>query len=252
MNRSLHSPYLSLWNSSVQRIRPRRSPLTTDILPRPTDVRYNFTDNPLVVTTALAHSLWSYILRPGVDSAIDATCGNGNDSLAMAKLLFSDPTIAESHSELVAVDVHEEAIENTRCMLSTFLDSSAMDGRVRLCRQSHAPLPLPRITNSIGLVAYNLGYFRSAKNPAKDVQTETESTLLSLNDAVRAIRVGGLISVITYPMSNSEEAAAVKDFLRGLPGASLKSKQPSGALWRVYEHRGVETAPILWTATRLQ
>lgn len=33
---------------------------------------------------ALAHSIWGQVLRPG-GVAVDATCGNGHDSLVLAK-----------------------------------------------------------------------------------------------------------------------------------------------------------------------
>jgi hypothetical protein len=38
--------------------------------------KLNYRGNPAITNTALAQSLWSSILRPHVDTAIDATCGN--------------------------------------------------------------------------------------------------------------------------------------------------------------------------------
>ena len=46
--------------------------------------------NPAINPTALAHHMWSHALRPNIDTAIDATCGNGNDSVAIASMLFND------------------------------------------------------------------------------------------------------------------------------------------------------------------
>eukprot|EP00984_Skeletonema_dohrnii_P034806 scaffold33700_cov127-Skeletonema_dohrnii-CCMP3373.AAC.1 len=44
--------------------------------------------NPSVTPTALAHSLWAKTILSHQDTVIDATCGNGKDCLALAKMLF--------------------------------------------------------------------------------------------------------------------------------------------------------------------
>ena len=47
-----------------------------------------YLSNPNVTPTALAHSLWRETIIPGVDTVIDATCGNGKDSVALSEMLF--------------------------------------------------------------------------------------------------------------------------------------------------------------------
>jgi len=55
----------------------------------------SYLENPSVTPTALAHSLWSQVVNPYIDTVIDATCGNGKDTLVLANILF--PSLNETH-----------------------------------------------------------------------------------------------------------------------------------------------------------
>ena len=198
-----------------------------DILPRPTNTGSLYGYNPTLSTTALAHSLWSYILRPHLDTAIDATAGNGQDSFALAQMLF--PTSAQqeptSRSELVCVDIQAQACDNTRQQLAPFLQENNRH-KIHIVHASHAPLPLPDDTSSVALVVYNLGFLPSTgskpdPNSSDDNEnsvptTTTDTTLESLADAALLLRVGGMLSITTYPKTNAQEDATVRAFLTGL------------------------------------
>ena len=58
----------------------------------------------------LAHQFWTDLIKPN-EIAIDATCGNGHDSLILAKLT----------TNLYLFDIQEHAIENTRVLLQNNL-----------------------------------------------------------------------------------------------------------------------------------
>ena len=248
----------------------------SEVLPRPTNVDNHFSKNPCVTTTALAHSLWSYVLRPGIDSAIDATAGNGHDTVVMAKMLFGHTEVAENNgSEIVAIDLQPLAIERTKQALEKVIASEIIDHNIHFHVGSHAPLPLPSDSGSVALVAYNLGYLPSTGTRDGDaIMTNTSETLASLADAASIVRVGGLISVMTYPRSNPEEATAVRSFLQGLGSFSSSSKAPvdlcvdhdriqnaldevlvarPSSKWRGNEHQklGWKDSPILYTVARL-
>ena len=234
----------------------------------------NYGDHPAITSTALAHALWDYILQPGVDSAIDATCGNGHDAVALARRLFPEGTSASGNSELVCVDVLPEACDTTRRRLSEAVPQAS----VTIHCGSHTPLPLPQSTGSIALVAYNLGFLPQS---SKAQLTQVESTMASLADAATVLRVGGLLSVLTYPRSNPDEDESVRALFRGLALYSSRTldwrdvvgetkqelqeqlrvtlnyiyEQNGGKqTWRVYEHHkiGWEQAPILITAMRIK
>ena len=293
-------------------------------------VHLNYGNNPTIALTALAHSLWDAILRPGVDSAIDATAGNGVDSLAIAKKLFTEPSaqkdnfvqsnnqnnqqdrqpllsLSKLQSELVCVDIQQHACDKTRERLQRFfqhydnvnhdeadsVSQKLLENHVHICCGSHESLPLPTKSSSpIALVVYNLGFLPSSTKPETapaTVTTQTDSTIASLATACQILRVGGMLSIMTYPKTNRSEDAAVHVFVEGLalfssltqdwktfvlnhpdPNLTQESRQyiydaldrvwkhggssKKNQTWRVHEHRklGWIDAPILLTATRIK
>jgi Putative rRNA methylase len=260
------------------------SSVIDEILPRPSNTTNLYGRNPTVTATALAHSLWSYVLLPGVDTVIDATAGNGGDALVLAKLLFSEGNRSLSQSKLICVDIDPKACDATRQRLSGVFPD-LMDRCIHVLPVSHDPLPLSYVevsAESIGLIAYNLGYLPHAE---ETIMTRTESTLSSLVQAATLLRVGGMISVMTYPASNKKEDSVVRAFVTGLALLSSRTvdwsthtyletdshwnqrildqlhqviqhyeyggQQP--VKWRVHENKklGWVDAPTLFTATRI-
>ena len=59
----------------------------------------------------LAHTYWKRILNPG-DCAIDATCGNGYDTLFIAQSVLRDDI-----GKVIAIDKQSQAIESARLLL---------------------------------------------------------------------------------------------------------------------------------------
>ncbi len=192
--------------------------------------------NPSVTPTALAHSLWKSTILPHQDTVIDATCGNGKDCLALAKMLFPEGDASNSDQDakpqLIGIDIQSRAIANTQRSLLSSLPSEIYYKHVSILEQSHEHLMnVPSDTQSVGLVCYNLGYLPGGTtNNYKETQTQTQTTLNSITDASLLLRVGGLLSVMTYPGSNLEESRAVEHFAEGL--AMLTTRDVGG--WRGY------------------
>lgn len=181
----------------------------------------SYYENPCIHFTALAHLQWKYVLRPGVDAAIDATCGNGNDSCQIASILFPDGYAGSA--ELICIDIQDMACENTRHALETQLGTPLMEPHVRVVRASHARLPTT--SSPLALVCWNLGYLPRVED--KSTRTDMESTVTSIADAALQLRVGGLLSVIAYPKTNANEALAANALFEAL--AALTSNQTD---WR--------------------
>ncbi len=154
----------------------------------------------------LAHSFWEKILKDG-DAIIDATCGNGKDSLVLANLLKDKSDIA-----LYCLDIQKKALENTKELLNKqaphFLSS------VQFILGSHEILPKtdPR---QLKLIVYNLGYLPGAD---KTLTTETSSTVQSVINALNLICPGGVISINCYPghLEGKKEQEALLSFLSTL------------------------------------
>lgn len=62
--------------------------------------------------------VWRKVVRPG-DTVIDATCGNGHDTLELARLVCAD----NAPGYVYAFDVQEDALANSAYLLDQRLDS---------------------------------------------------------------------------------------------------------------------------------
>jgi len=218
-----------------------------------------YLSNPGVTPTALAHSLWQSTIIPYRDTVIDCTCGNGKDCLALARMLFPDDYGKNDFDEiidntndnqdtnnstnginsnknthigptpqLIGIDIQSRAIHNSQRSLLSALPPETYFNHISLLHQSHQHLMnVPRDTRSVGLICYNLGYLPGT---TKETQTQTQTTLDSITDASLLLRVGGLLSIMTYPGSNLEESIAVEHFVEGL--AMLTTRDEGG--WKGY------------------
>jgi hypothetical protein len=52
----------------------------------------------------------------------------------------------------------------------------------------------------------------------------SETTIRSMSDAAILLRVGGLLSIMTYPASNMEESVVVERFIEGLGMLTTRDK----------------------------
>lgn len=149
--------------------------------------------------TALAHELVARHLVAG-DLAVDATAGNGNDTLFLAQAVGGDGRVR-------AFDIQSAALDATRLRL----EKHGVAERVILIHASNASLAdhLPEgARGEIGAVMANLGFL-----PGGDagIVTHTMDTLKMLDAAIGALRPGGVISVVAYPghPGGDTEAGAV-------------------------------------------
>lgn len=141
-------------------------------------------------------------LKPGM-TAIDATCGNGNDSL------FLKQCITKS-GKLYALDIQKEAIEQTRNLLSLngYEESECLI--IKQC--SHEVFDFLEPDEQVDLVIYNLGYLPKGD---KKMTTHFETTLKSINSAMTCIKQGGLIFILCYRghAEGEEEFHHIESFL---------------------------------------
>lgn len=181
----------------------------------------------------LAHQIWSQIVKPG-DFVIDATCGNGHDSMILAKL-----AVTISAGLLQVIDIQKEALNATRSLLSAHLSVGLMN-RIEFIHNSHSQFN-NHAEQSVALIVYNLGYLPGGD---KNLTTKKETTLQSLHSAVRLIKSGGAISITCYP-GHSEgkvEEESVLEF-----GSSLNPQE-----WSCCHYRWLnrQAAPSLFLMQR--
>ncbi len=154
--------------------------------------------NLLTKTTELARYLWlPYCDKDKI--AVDATCGNGNDTLFLAA----------NCGFVYGFDIQETAINNT----DNLLKEHGLNN-YRLFNLSHSEMSSVMDTKA-DLIVFNLGYLPSGD---KAITTETESTLKALSQSLDLLNINGLISIILYcgHESGKKEKEEVLEYCRNL------------------------------------
>jgi SAM-dependent methyltransferase len=136
----------------------------------------------------LARHWWQQLVRHG-DTVLDATCGQGYDTLALARL-----ALASDKGTVFAVDIQPQAIAATEKRLADALSPEILE-RVVLLKHDHATVPVGLLAMPLTLAVYNLGYL-----PGSDKQliTTATGTLCSLQAVLPQIKAGGAISIMCY------------------------------------------------------
>ena len=164
--------------------------------------------------TQQAHEIVSAVVRPG-ETVIDATAGNGHDTLFLAGLVGEG-------GRVVAFDVQEAAIASTRRRLA---EAGVLE-RVEPWTGSHARMA-ERVEPGIAAVMFNLGYLPGGDH---GLITRTDETLRALEAAVALLRPGGVVTVVCYPghEGGDKEAAAVREWI-GQRGGEVFPQAREGA-----------------------
>jgi len=165
--------------------------------------------------------------------AIDATCGNGFDTLFLAEHVGSSGVV-------YGVDIQVRAIESVRQKLS----EQGTLPQCRLINDSHSNLGSFVDAEHIGRVSvimFNLGYLPFGD---KAIVTTPKTTLVGLELAVTLLDTGGLISVLAYPghAGGLEESQCVEKWI-GEHTTSLEAVR--------FHDKGNTRSPILWLLTKL-
>src|SRR5690625_5268745 len=132
-----------------------------------------------------AHHLLEESINEG-EIVIDATCGNGNDTLFLSKIVGD-----EGH--VLAFDIQEQAIQNTKQLIS----ENGFDN-VSVINDSHAHIEnyLPEeIEETIGGAIFNLGYLPKSD---KTIITEGQSTITAIDTILANLKKDGLIVIVVY------------------------------------------------------
>lgn len=151
----------------------------------------------------LAHTYWKQLVKED-DIVIDATCGNGYDTLFLGQL----------GCIVTALDVQKEAIETTRQRIQESLPYDRVQS-ISFYHQCHSTFPEEIKQASVKLIVYNLGYLPGGD---KTKTTMGNSTLQSLTHALSLLCSGGIISITCYPghAEGKIEAELVDQFVMGL------------------------------------
>ncbi len=130
-----------------------------------------------------AHQLMKNSLQKG-ELAVDATCGNGNDTLLLAELVGP-------RGKVLAFDIQEQAIRMTQSRL----EKAGLDN-VTLIQRSHEFVDeYVQETEQIGAAIFNLGYLPRSD---KKVITNSSSTIPAVEKILNRLKQSGLLVLVVY------------------------------------------------------
>lgn len=132
--------------------------------------------------------LWAQLilkdrLRPG-DVAVDATMGNGHDTLFLTECVTPG-------GHVFAFDVQEAALIETRKRVPDEMTTLIHAGHETM--RAHLPAELHGKTSA---VMFNLGYLPGTD---KTLITRTETTMIAVREALELLKPAGVLTVVVYP-----------------------------------------------------
>lgn len=154
------------------------------------------------ITQWCAHFIREQV-KPG-DLCIDATMGNGNDTLLLS-------TLAGETGKVFAFDIQESALESTK----KHLLEAGVPENYTLLLESHTKINAYASPGSVSCIVFNLGYLPGGDH---SLAIKGASTIEALKQALILLQKGGLISLCIYSGGDSgfEERDMVLSWLSRL------------------------------------
>ncbi|WP_026690745.1 class I SAM-dependent methyltransferase [Alteribacter aurantiacus] len=141
--------------------------------------------------------------------AVDATAGNGHDTVFLAKLVGESGTV-------VSFDIQDAAIHATQARLDAATKLNLSE-RVTLVKDSHENV-LEHLDEDplVHGAVFNLGYLPGSD---KSVTTTPSSTIRAVEHLFSTLAPGGVIVLVVYHghEKGKVERDALIDFVRGIP-----------------------------------
>lgn len=149
---------------------------------------------------AISHELIRKVVQKG-DIVVDATMGNGNDTLLLAGLVGDK-------GRVYSFDIQECALANT----SNKLKEAGVSDFVELIKDGHQNID--RYTpKGIRAVMFNLGYLPKGNH---SIGTKADTTIEALKKSMELLMVGGIIMMVIYYGGDSgfDEKEAVLEYAK--------------------------------------
>lgn len=154
-----------------------------------------------------AQLLISDRVMPG-DLVLDATAGNGHDTLFLARLVGDQ-------GHVYAMDVQAPAVTETRRRLSEAGIPESAFTVVQAGHETMKDIVTAEHQGQLSGIMFNLGYLPGSD---KTVITHTETTLTAIQAALDLLRPGGLLTIAVYPGHDggNQELSAITQWAAAL------------------------------------
>jgi precorrin-6B methylase 2 len=181
------------------------------MIDQPSQPRLASSTGGLPSAVGWAQLLMADRLKKG-DAAVDATAGNGHDTLFLSRLVGDA-------GHIWAFDLQEAAVTETKRRLS---DAGISNAHIihagHETMQAHLPAEWQGRLNAI---MFNLGYLPGSD---KSIITQTETTLQALAISLEMLAPSGLLTVAVYPGHDggSDEQRAITEWASALPSRAFE------------------------------
>ncbi len=147
-----------------------------------------------------SHQIVESIVEKG-DLVVDATAGNGNDTVFLAGLVGEQ-------GRVFSFDIQENALNSTEKKL---IDRQLRD-RVQLINDGHQNMK-NYISEPVKAVMFNLGYLPGGDH---SIGTKGNTTIEAIKNSMELITVHGIVSIVVYYGGDSgfDEKNQVMEFIR--------------------------------------
>ncbi|MGE7695344.1 class I SAM-dependent methyltransferase [Lysinibacillus sp. NPDC094177] len=138
------------------------------------------------------------------DTVVDATAGNGYDTLFLAQLVGDE-------GQVYAFDVQKNAVDAT---LHRLLDNG-LEHRALVLHRGHEEV-VNYVHKPVAAAIFNLGYLPGSNH---DIITQPNTTIQAIEDLLQLLKNGGLIVLVIYHghPGGKEERDAVIEYVSQLP-----------------------------------
>lgn len=161
---------------------------------------------------------------------VDATAGNGNDTLFLAEH-------SPDRSKIYAFDIQPAALAHTREKTAAYAQ------RIEYVLRSHAEIATV-VPEAIDLAIFNLGYLPGEEH---SLTTKTETTRAAVEQVLHKLSLNGVCVIVAYPghQAGAQEAEMLEDFLGCLP-----KKDYTVGCYRLLNH--AVTAPYAYIVEKVR
>lgn len=141
------------------------------------------------------------------DCCIDATCGNGNDTEFLCRMVGEKGTV-------YAFDIQEQAVKNTQSRL----EKKGFDSRAVIICGSHENMD-KYVKTEVSAIMFNFGYLPGGDHR---LATKAASSLRAVEKSLRLLKDGGVMSLCIYSGGDTgyEEKEALLQYLKQLDPAA--------------------------------
>ena len=150
------------------------------------------------ITEWCHHFIGGHVLEG--DICIDATAGNGHDTLLLAELVGASGSV-------IAFDIQEQAVQETKRKI----DACGYAERTEVVLDSHVHMGAYAKENTVSCITFNFGYLPGGDHT---LATKADTSVQAIEEGLRLLKKDGLMSLCIY--SGFEEKERILAYLKEL------------------------------------